>query len=196
MNKLITRHNNKKLLLIVLLGTLVLAGGLLFSIKSNKKTTQTSVAVNQVSDESLGFSFSISKDFERIPSQVLIRQNSSFVYGFQPKGITDVSCIVSQTQRLKSGSVSTEQLAQGTFDQIRQSYPDVEDRVSKKVTIAGREAAWLELVYTEGGKKVEQTEVVATTDTHTTFAFCFSPEPVASLYHDIFLSFLTSLRIN
>lgn len=195
MNKLIAKLNNKKLL-IVSLGILVLAGGLLFFNKIGKETPEPSVAINQVSDESLGLKFAISKDFERIPTQELISQNPSFVYGFRPKGITDVSCIVSQTQRLKPGVVSVDELAQGTFDQIRQSYPDVEDKVSKKVTIAGREAAWLELVYTEDGKKVKQTEVVTTTDVRTTFAFCACPEPLASIYQDVFNSFLNSLSIN
>ena len=181
-----------------LAGFVVLAmavtGEIIFFRPDNKPTPP---AVNQIKDDTVGLDFSISKDFDRISTIQLQQLNPSFVYGFHPKDVTDTACIVSQTKRSKGGPVPTDVLAQATYEEIKKTKPDAQVLVSEKAYLTdGRDATKLEVSYSEGKSKVKQLEVVATTDTRTTFAFCFSPEPVASLYHDAFLLFLTSLKIN
>lgn len=151
--------------------------------------------VYHVQDDSLGLSFKVSKDFERIPPAELQALNPNFVYGFRPKGVADTSCVVSQTTRLQSGSVTTDELAQGTYDETKKSYPDVQVLSAKKRTLNGRQAAQLELSFTDVKTKVKRLEVVATTDKKTTFAFCSSPQALAGFYRDTFTVFLTSLII-
>ena len=155
-----------------------------------------SPAYYRISDDSLGLAFEMSQDFERIPPVELQSRNPAFVYGFRPKQIDDVSCIISQTTRPKSGPVSVEYLVQGTFAAIKKNYPDVHADVSKKVLVGGREGAWLELSYQDGSKSVQQLELVLTTDERTTFAFCTVPAPLLPLYKEKFQHFLGSVRVN
>lgn len=189
--------DKKRLICVVILiavGLGVTTGGFILFRPDHKPAP---LAVNEIKDDTVGLDFKISKNFERIPTLQLQQLNPSFVYGFHPKDVTDTACIVSQTQRSKGGPVPTDVLTQATYEQIKKTKPDAQVLVSEKTHLAdGKEAGWLEVSYSEGKSKVKQLEMVATTDMRTTFAFCFSPESLTSVYNDDFRSFLKSIQIN
>ncbi len=152
--------------------------------------------VRNVIDETLGISFVITKDFNRIGTPILQSQNPSFVYGFTVPDIEGVKCIISQTKRLRPGYVSPEQLKDGTYNQIKKGNPTVALEDWQTISIGnGLSGAWLTMSYKQGKATYEQIEVVGTTDERTTFAFCSAPASLYKFYQSDFNTFLSSIRI-
>ena len=188
MNKL----KNRKLWLFAIVAiTFFAALAFFFLTKGNK-----SVEVNKISDSSIGLDFEISKDFERMDQEALKQMNPLFLYGFRPKDVDNVSCIVSQTERPKPGFVSPEFLKTGTLEGIKKSNPDAKLETWEEKDF-GKEAsgALLEVFYTENEVEIKRVELVATNDLRTTFAYCYSPKSLYSFYRSTFDKFISSIKI-
>ena len=181
----------KKIFIIILL--IVLLAGAGFLVWFFKKGQAN---IYHITDESLGVTFSISKDFERMGQDELRLTNPSFVYGFRPKDVKDASCIVSQTQRLKPGYISPEDIKNGTFAALKKSYPTAELTDWQEIKVGGGlKGARLEVNYKVDKSNFRISEVVGTTDERTTFAFCSAPASLYKFYQSDFNTFLSSLYL-
>jgi len=183
---------------------LVVVGVCAFSIykKAKSNSTQTQkVETNtsntyEIKDESLGVTFLMDKSFERIEQKELQAKNPYFIYGFKPKDVSDVSCYVSQTKRSKPGTVPIDYLRDGTFNEIKKASPDAILENWKEINLGAVTGVKLDMKFKEGDKNMKQVEVVGTTDSAATFAFCSSPESLYSeLYKGKFDTFLNSIKL-
>jgi len=181
----------RRLRMIVAAAVLVVAaaGGLIvFTLEHNKTT--------HIIDDPIGLSFSISNSFSQIGSTALSQLNPYNVYGFEIKDVVGVMCVISQTSKGKPGVVAPEALADGAFRQIKLSYPDVQPLGYKAVKLKNsRDAASFDVSYHNNGAAFRQAEVVAVTDTHTTFAYCVSPAALFNQYKAKFNNFFLSLEV-
>lgn len=159
-------------------------------------SVRTTAAAYQVVDDPDGVKFSISKDFTTMSADSLKKLSPLFLYGFQIADVDHVQCIISQTQRAKAATVTPQQLGQGTFSQLRSSYPDLAAVGYQAIALKnGRPAAELIVSYHDHGAEIKQAEVVAATDTRTTFAFCTSPASLYDYYQPKFDQFFTQLEV-
>lgn len=187
---------------VVIPALLVVVGYMLFAkyrpLTSPTPTSSPSptIASVEISDQSLGLAFSIDKTFTRLDTAAMQTENPTFLYDFRPADVANVSCVVSQTKRLQPGEVAIQDLVNGTVDQIKKSNPDVALLSWKNVaTKGGVHGGWMELTFTDNKIAVKRAEIVATTDTRTTFAFCTSPQSLFEVYRPTFESFLRSLSV-
>lgn len=163
--------------------------------KPNPHITQ-SANNNQVVDDPLGIKFSISKDFTVIDSPELKKMSPFFIYGFKQADVPNVTCIVSQTNRAKAGPVTGQELRDGTLNQLKTSFPDVQLLASAPIALKNRhDAVSMDVSYHDKGAAIRQAEVVATTDKRTTFAYCASPDSLFNHYKTKFNGFFSSLEI-
>lgn len=150
----------------------------------------------QVNDESLGVSFKISKNFDRVASADLQKKNPNFIYGFLAKDDKEISCIVSQTKREKPGTVKLSDLRDGVFEQIKKNYEEANLDQAEIVDVGeNNKGAKLKMTYKHLDKQYVQWELVGVTDQRATFSFCVAPKAVEDLYKDNFDLFVNSLRI-
>lgn len=192
----------QRVVLWVLASGFILVGlgllGNLFVFHDNKKSSNNSSSTdfNSISDSTVGVSFSISKKLEPIDVQILRLQKADLLYGYSPPGVSTVECAIYQTKRLKPGNVALADLAAGTLIHIKETHPDVKlDNLKKVLVPEGLTGAAMKLSYKDGGADIIRLELVATTDTRTTFAFCFSPKSLYQFYANDFVSFFDSIKI-
>ena len=163
---------------------------------SADKDNTPKIEAYNISDDSLGISFQIPKDFTRIDTNELKSKNPYFIYGFKPEGADDVACYVSQTKRTGEGDVTAQYLRNGAFSEIKKTYPDAQGLDSKEVNVGDNIIAVIfDAGYKENDKDIIQRELVATTNTRTTFAFCTCPKSVLEMYEDKFNVFFNSFSI-
>jgi hypothetical protein len=151
--------------------------------------------VNEFSDGSLGISFYITKDFERLSDEITKKFNPNFIYGFAHKDVDGVSCYISQTKRTGPGEITQDYLAQGTWEAIKNNSDDAKLLETKKIQIGEVKGVKLVVSYQENGKEISQIEYVGTNDELTTFAFCSCPESLYDFYRSKFEEFLNSIKI-
>jgi len=126
----------------------------------------------------------------------LKKMNPLFIYGFQVASVDHVACIISQTQRTKPTAVTPDQLGQGTYAQLKASFPDITPIGYQAIKLKnGRSAAELIVGYHDKGVALKQAEVVAVTSARSTFAFCTSPTPLYGYYQPTFDAFFKQLKI-
>ncbi|MDP4000513.1 MAG: hypothetical protein Q8Q11_03770 [bacterium] len=153
-------------------------------------------SVNHVQDESLGISFDIDKRFVPIGRSELARQNPSFIYGYRPAGDTSSGCYISQTPRTTGGQVATEYLEEGTMKAIRRNNPDAKLIGSETVEVeVDHQGVLMDISYQEQQQVIARSELVVTTDTATTFAFCDAPRDRLADYQENFTVFFSSLTL-
>lgn len=164
-----------------------------------KPNTLTTLGnLNYVIDDPQGVKFAITKDFTVMGQKELKQTNplSPPIYGFKQADVANVACLISQTKRTQSGTVTPEVLRDGTYSQLKKSFPDAKGLDYTAMTLKnGHEAAQMLFDYHDKSADIRQPEIVAATDTRTTFAFCTSPTSLFEHYLPTFNDFFSSLEV-
>ena len=178
----------------------VVIGGLIIAYtkasSKPKPANSNGPSVNQVVDDPNGLKFAVPKELIVINSTDLKKLSPLFIYGYRVADVDNVHCIISQSPRTNSTTVTPDILAAGTYAQLKTIYPDIQSVGYQPIALVnGRSAAEIIVSYHQNGDDIKQVEVVSTTDTKTTFAFCTSPMSLYSFYLPKFDSFFKSLQV-
>lgn len=194
----------KKFILITIAAAIVLSaiaiGGVIVWQRSHEQVPGSSAAsqepVNHVANDPIGLKFDMVKTLAPLDAPSLKQLSPYFIYGYKQADVNNVLCAISQTKRTKGDTVTPDVLGNGTYNQIKKTFPDAQLLDYQAITLKnGHEAAYIFVSYTDNKVVVKHEEIIAATNDFTTFGFCTSPDSLFEYYRPKFNIFLLSFEV-
>ncbi len=149
-----------------------------------------------IQDGSLHFSFIAPRELKRLTAQQLATYNPSFIYMFTAKNNNSITCFISQTQHLKKGSVTKEELSAGLVRHLEEQFEKYTVQRKKQRGVGTQEGIQIEATYRDNNRSMKHIELITASSEKTTFVNCSAPVSEYNFYKPQFDTMVSSFKIS